>query len=1264
MSSNAAAGSSRTPAANARGSGVPRPRGNPNTDKFPSFNRALSPATYAAAQGIGLDNSGARELALGMTSSVTELISTIPSSYRDALSGILTGLHDDLVKRQSSQVVKDRLAKAKAEHSLPTELRSLAVPTLQLHKKFLESGGSPLIVSVEQKVDTLRWTLLDDMIEAKKQEIAFYDERVAPTTVLKSLDSAVLAAWENIERYAKVPKEIRACIDKGVAITNFIELEVSPALTALNKRVREAVPTYYSRVCNMHAQSVEREVAKKTAKVDLKAVADVEMSEDDPVSRSDISSLEKKIAALQSSLTKASTSKSVSLAVSDLSDQLTNLTTGLRSRTVEGLFPSRKALSARIGKNVDWWTPTQARATTGPQLPHSERQRAPATHGLQGERQGSGKASTQVGDSDVRRSSHSITCELCQSRPIQDLIAIVRAANWKYEHPHSYPDEILCLPTPVGCRLLYERVPDSLRTAVRFRANVHIGPGVQIPAHLQIHLSASIRFLLPIRPRKKLILDAWNEFKDRLRWRVHFMHEALKDGKDIDNEDVPFDPDYRVAKERKLFNQDTINYVELGLQHGDNYVNDYVRDVVPSIKNDTSLSRLVDLTAVKQYLDEHHYIVTSTDKNLGVAVVTREWFIENARKLLADQSNYKPLTRDEAFAIFAQKRKEIQDVSTLVDDILYDPQLARFLVSKFPADEDSSSMGVIPEFYGIPKMHKRPVKMRPIVPCHSNIQAPAGLFVAKQLRLLLNKKRGFTLDGTKHLAQVIDRTNKRIELSPVQTRRKRWIVSGDVVAFYPNIPTTKCLLRIKAWWLEHIGCEKNAAFCQAFEKCLIIATRQLVIGFQGDLYQQKQGLAMGLAHSPDLATLYAAWHEDKIFEAVYGASPDKPLSPELARFADNLLMIGRYLDDILGVVECDTKEEALATLRDVVRYDGLEIEWSVTEWHTPFLDMHVYIDPTSDRIEHRPYSKPLNHKERIPWISAHPKDVKKSTFIGEMSRMAVLSSKPEHYTDAVLELMRLYYRRGYPSDLVKHWALEQYEQRWNNRFVDKPREPDEVLVLKSQFNPVWSAFDVKELGNRVVTAWHLEIDNMLDRHSKHMAAVSVPVSPPPARNTPGSSHTTRRARVHTKTQRVRVSSDSVQRTLGDLERVVAARDNEDYVERRVVEVRGIVRVPPEGERFDLRPSKRRKALPSPSVPVPRTPGLVPTGKLAAVGHSKSLYELESVPDLRELGFTKRRWLVSRKRDRNIADLLNTWRREQLLSYVPDLEQPGRLDDWN
>ena len=40
----------------------------------------------------------------------------------------------------------------------------------------------------------------------------------------------------------------------------------------------------------------------------------------------------------------------------------------------------------------------------------------------------------------------------------------------------------------------------------------------------------------------------------------------------------------------------------------------------------------------------------------------------------------------------------------------------------------------VPRFHGIPKIHKTPTGMRPIIPCHSAIQNPAAKFVSKMLK--------------------------------------------------------------------------------------------------------------------------------------------------------------------------------------------------------------------------------------------------------------------------------------------------------------------------------------------------------------------------------------------------------------------------------------------------------------------------------------------------------------------------------------------------
>src|SRR6267143_2959473 len=75
--------------------------------------------------------------------------------------------------------------------------------------------------------------------------------------------------------------------------------------------------------------------------------------------------------------------------------------------------------------------------------------------------------------------------------------------------------------------------------------------------------------------------------------------------------------------------------------------------------------------------------------------------------------------------------------------------------------------------------------MRPIIPCHSAIQNPAAKFCSKKLKPLV-LAAPTTIRGTKDLA---------IKLSKlcIDRHRQKYIVTGDVVAFYPNIPINHCL---------------------------------------------------------------------------------------------------------------------------------------------------------------------------------------------------------------------------------------------------------------------------------------------------------------------------------------------------------------------------------------------------------------------------------------------------------------------------------------
>jgi hypothetical protein len=120
-----------------------------------------------------------------------------------------------------------------------------------------------------------------------------------------------------------------------------------------------------------------------------------------------------------------------------------------------------------------------------------------------------------------------------------------------------------------------------------------------------------------------------------------------------------------------------------------------------------------------------------------------------------------------------------------------------------------------------------------------------------------------------------------------------------------------------------------------------------------------------------------------------------------------------------------------------------------------------------------------NHQERIPWISAHPYDVKRGTFLGEMSRLATLCSQYSDYLVALEGLVSLYIRRGYPASDVHKWLNKHISERWSKRLEEhsSPNEGTDVLVLKTQYNLAWNYFNATQLGDTIFGYWR----NWLER---------------------------------------------------------------------------------------------------------------------------------------------------------------------------------------
>ena len=93
-------------------------------------------------------------------------------------------------------------------------------------------------------------------------------------------------------------------------------------------------------------------------------------------------------------------------------------------------------------------------------------------------------------------------------------------------------------------------------------------------------------------------------------------------------------------------------------------------------------------------------------------------------------------------------------------------------------------------------------------------------------------------------------------------------------------------------------------------------------------------------------------------------------------------------------------------------------------------------------LQHMPYRKKLSHTERIPWISAHPVDVKRGVFFGEISRMATLCSTFPAYSKATKEVVALFVSRGYPRQICDKWLKQCMAKRWERRLSEAEAPSD------------------------------------------------------------------------------------------------------------------------------------------------------------------------------------------------------------------------------
>ncbi|KNG79890.1 hypothetical protein ANOM_011893 [Aspergillus nomiae NRRL 13137] len=561
---------------------------------------------------------------------------------------------------------------------------------------------------------------------------------------------------------------------------------------------------------------------------------------------------------------------------------------------------------------------------------------------------------------------------------------------------------------------------DSIRTA---KPGVFKHPDVSLPEDIEYSLAVNHKYILHPKPQNHDVAEAKDKFARTIRVKWQFRNR----------QNPEFIPKFHVPNPFWQ-PQKASSAVELGIQEAMKEIDQQVAQALSRVATTAPKHGNMPWNRVQDFLQENRLIVKLTDKNLGIAVFPKEWYIHENMKMLGDMTTYRMVNS--------------LDMEKLLDRLLN--QLPKWsLPHNMERFVEAKTTTQVPVFHTIPKVHKEPWALRPIVPSHSWVTSRLSEVIDYLCRPILD-----------HMPWVVNSTKEVInQLNEIRTDREDvWICTGDVVAFYTNIDAEACANLVQGGWQHYYPDSKIHA--RKIAQMIRFVMQNNYFRFQNQLYQQIRGLAMGTASAPVLANIYAGYYERK----------------QRIPWKQGVLKYMRYIDDVL-MIFCGTEKELTEFIAEF-KLGPLTVNWAYSKVKMEFLDVEIMRtrDLTGVKLTTRLFKKPMNKHLYIPWSSAHPPHVKKAFVKAELIRFAIVSSEVGYFADARSQFYGNLRRRGYPSEVLDNWFRQvSYEQRPLYLAPKEKSEKQEApLMLSGQYNPVWEYINVEEIIRQARRHWFQE----------------------------------------------------------------------------------------------------------------------------------------------------------------------------------------------
>ena len=272
-----------------------------------------------------------------------------------------------------------------------------------------------------------------------------------------------------------------------------------------------------------------------------------------------------------------------------------------------------------------------------------------------------------------------------------------------------------------------------------------------------------------------------------------------------------------------------------------------VRQALEKSKPPKSNISKTERQAHKSLQDDNSIIILPADKGNATVVMDRVEYSNKLADLIGNDGSSK-VKKDPTL----KTERKLSEILGKNKDLI--PQTKyRQLIQHYTK---------LPHIYGLPKIHKNGIPLRPIFSKRGSACHPLSRFIVEIINPLIGKSSSYVKNSA-HFVEII--TDAAIHSNQM--------VSLDVASLFTKVPTDETLAVVRdKLATDPLLEERTCIPIDNLMEMLTFCVKTTYFGMGSDIYRQEEGLAMGSPLSPVLANIYMEYFE----EMALGSTPLKP----------------------------------------------------------------------------------------------------------------------------------------------------------------------------------------------------------------------------------------------------------------------------------------------------------------------------------------------------------------------------------------------------